>query len=125
MMKFMMRWMLIWAAFAGFCLLLSLPGAANAQGQPQITAPNDDIVSPAVDLDGDGRHSKEEYMKAQEKRFDQMDLNHDGYLDASEYLKAMDKLRAQVEAIQQEGRNAAAKVKALNEYVQQPPAQRQ
>ena len=44
----------------------------------------------AVDLNKDGKISKEEFMKHHEAMFDKKDANKDGFLDESEMHKMMD-----------------------------------
>lgn len=45
-----------------------------------------------VDLDKDGKVSKEEFTKHHEKMFDKIDTNKDGFLDESEMHHMMDRM---------------------------------
>lgn len=46
-----------------------------------------------IDLDGDGKISKEELLKHHEKIFDKKDLNNDGFIDKEEMQKMHEKMK--------------------------------
>lgn len=46
-----------------------------------------------IDLDGDGRISKEEFLKHNEKMFEKKDLNNDGFIDKEEMQKMHKKMK--------------------------------
>ena len=60
-------------------LLLSAPGNGHGQDRPH-TPPGVNLTMKELDLDGDGKVSKDEFMDA----FRKLDRNQDGFLTADE-----------------------------------------
>lgn len=80
-------------------LIASTPGFAQQQRPGQA-----DMFLQTFDANGDGRVSKDEYMKPQiqqiEKQFDYMDKNKDGFVDNEEAKAFAEEMQQRMEQMQ-------------------------
>ena len=80
-----------------FALIVCIALAATASAQPPIERDPGDMIARA-DTDGDGKVSRDEFIKAQterlEKMFARMDTDGDGKLDEQEAKAAAERMRA-------------------------------
>lgn len=80
-----------------------------------------------LDADGDGKISKEEYLKAAEERFNKMDKGGDGFIDAEDQQSMKEKMKERMEKMHEKMKEGAAQLregadKAVDKFKEESPS---